>query len=268
MRGNIGSGGDRRGTTSAQAPQAKATEIKQRLLNGAPEQGDLAAPIDGDASPVTVAPRHTPEEVDAEWQRLTLATEDRQREAWEATKNPLFIWQCISILGYDAVAQSALKSERRLPCPERRAFPEWITKYLELVSWRIGELRNGRDWRLFPDVTGDPAADNALLNEYQSKGNLTPASAADLLPLSLGFTRNGWNAFSAFETTTDAYHANDMVAFFRTEWGSRPSMKPGEAMRQVMKDLSFEDERSFRRFLNKGKFAAHRGKRVKPKRQD
>lgn len=215
---------------------------------------------------MTLATDEAPDEFE---RRIAEMYEGDSQEWAAATGNPLFVWEAIEHRHNVAHRRAIAAWEPPKPFPklDRPPLPDWISEYLEMVSWRINELRLGRDWREFPKWTGNEKTDDEAFQRYKDRAPLAPAEVAELISLTMGFTRNGWNAVSAWRRIRASQYAVDEIESLQYESLARPALRPGEAKAHVMKEFGFEDERNFRRFLAKSQPKA-RKRRAKPTAED
>ncbi len=172
------------------------------------------------------------------------------RRAMSRDQNPLHIWRLVK----SAVAraeQSAMHEAMDQPIQEAISssktaeplpLPRWVWDYLAAVGWRLGEMANGLDWRRFPSDFDDEADHE----RYRNKPDLDAKGTKELLPSTLYFTRNGWNAFTNGKAKKIAknmqIHVDSLII---------KGMSAAAARDAVMQEFGYGDARSFRRLVQK-----------------
>lgn len=148
------------------------------------------------------------------YEESVLETIEAYRVLWENTRNPLFVWNAISLC-FVISARSVREATGRLPeLPLREAypFPDWCMAYLSIVSSRISALADGKDYRIAPTPYGDAAGGAEAANRWlDAPSHVTPTKATELSLWALGLRRDGSTAFEDF---TSLWHKQlDMLSF-------------------------------------------------------
>lgn len=109
--------------------------------------------------------------------------ENRERESFRSTGNPLHIWNVIGA----ATGSNGLD--------DRFPIPIWCQNYLAEVAARMEVLAVGLDCRVF--VTDGVERSTAI----------SPKQATEITPYALGLQSEGWNAFDEVARSERAAHA-------------------------------------------------------------
>lgn len=190
--------------------------------------------------------------------------------AWTGTKNPIYFfqllarrWRCthtrvlltavdeVNYFRWADVPPDVLKEAYRKAYADFQ-LPVELDKYMSDLGCLVMHLAKGLDPREPEDI--GPVGVEARLAWLETKPAppLSVRSAASLLPMTFGFTREaGWNAFDEWDRIKRSEEAREAMLWVQSKdrMGGRPAMSPREAREHVMEEYGFTDERAFRRFL-------------------
>ena len=178
---------------------------------------------------------------DDDAEHLETSCRDLRRRA-ELTGNPLYVWEAILLF---AAADAPL--------------PGWCIDHIRTVAINLFDLRHGR-YPLTPPArqAGESERDFAerSLNLYRQR-QFAAKSASDRVANALMLTRQGWNAFVAFED--DQQKELDANTYDLTLAGGAD-----EALTRIRSQRNLEHDRSVLRRVNAGRSLLGRNVRTKP----
>jgi hypothetical protein len=171
---------------------------------------------------------------------------DGYRSQWLATKNPIWIWHCLTRLKSFSVQAANCFPE----LTEQKIgddVPNWCIEYLLDAAYKIEALAGGRDFR------NSHAHPESVRTAFSNE--ILPRDMPCRLPAALGFVRPGWSAFKQYQNE-DVPRLHLALRDVEKLAGRKPSLGIGD----LMEAMGWTDERHAHR-----KLAEVRRHRAKPK---
>ncbi len=119
----------------------------------------------------------------------TLENMDELHALADGTGNPLYTWKALS-MWFD------MNEKRARAGSDWLAMPDWCLSYLAIVSRRLHDLTEGKDYMETPTPYGKlPSTWDSVKRAHRRKAVFSPAEARKRALHALGLKRNGWDAF-------------------------------------------------------------------------
>ena len=177
-----------------------------------------------------------PEQADAA--RMTAQAVERCRIAAKETQNPVYAWEAIQWLWWEATRVARADGEQ----PAEMAIPGWCAEYFGSIASEICALACGADFR-----KPQPELDSFGIREAEPLGH---KEAMELVPKALGFTssRGSSNAFAEWRADLNAIHS-----FARLRELQRGGLSYEAAMLQLADEIApGKDESMVRKKTTRG----------------
>jgi hypothetical protein len=176
---------------------------------------------------------------------------DELHKHYLQTQNPIYVFCAISACfkhatrkeifsstnnnspNYDAILREQSLSAMRLP--------SWVMDYLTISAFRVTTLARGNDPRTMPEFSANDETYKRWKETYVS----ADVSAASL-PVNLGFTRDGWNAFKEYATRD-----SDEVIADELDVAAERLNGRNQAADALAERYGFADARSIKRIVQR-----------------
>lgn len=191
---------------------------------------------------------------------------ERYHQLARRTQNPMYAW-----LALQTLLEAGVDSSGEWPIQQQMPMPGWIAAYMLSAVQCLTALSAGIDFRKpVPELDAEAIALISSMEpeEYlktekfrqQTEGaHISLPKALELVPAALGLTRDGWNAFSSFEATTQKMH--DANAYKAMKAAGVPAKV---ALHAIASEVGVKDPSHMHARLREGKSLVERDDEGKP----
>lgn len=138
---------------------------------------------------------------------------ERYHQLARRTQNPMYAW-----LALQTLLEAGVDSSGEWPIQQQMPMPGWIAAYMLSAVQCLTTLSAGIDFRkpvpqldaqtiaLISSMEPEEYFKTEEFRQQTKSAHISLPRALELVPAALGLTRDGWNAFSSLETTTQRMH--------------------------------------------------------------
>lgn len=177
---------------------------------------------------------------------------ERWRELAHRTSNPMYAWAAL-----EQRLWRALPGDADTNVSGDVTIPAWVAVYLRHTASQLGYLSAGLDPRVERSAEPPVGAPFATSEEYMNspefladlkRRTIGLDEAMKLVPLVLGLTRAGWNAFASLKSTTDKMQQYRMAEALRAQ-----GMTAQDATEAVKEASGARNDRSVEKRIAQGR---------------